>query len=249
MFLKCIRNLFRKAVGKNTVENISVDWLWNTSDLTKSGSDFMAISVGFPQRNHPQLHCGILHVDNNKKVSFLHLAWHSKLENELPSSYPEFLFVLPAIGSRKKLLVNAMCRRVWERYKEDGLPYGLGYSDGFFFGQEGILDLNGRCGLTCATFVLAILKSSKIDLLRLSDWPTNRQGDADWHNNIVSELKRTQKKFKISDNHIRNVEAEIGCARYRPQEVAGAIALQPKPVPCPKAEEIGAKIVAQLKRA
>lgn len=73
-------------------------------------------------------------------------------------------------------------------------------------------------GLTCATFVLAVFEASGFKLAHLDTWPIGREGDKKWQESIIKVLKEK----KADENHITMAESEIGIARFRPEEVAGA---------------------------
>lgn len=117
-----------------------------------------------------------------------------------------------------------MCRLISERHGDLGLPYGLSYQIGRFDPQTAELLLDdGAVGLTCATFVLAVFASCGVRLIDTENWP-ERPEDAEWHKAIIAALSR-----RASPEHIAAVTTETGCARFRPEEVAGASSLEDPP--------------------
>lgn len=104
------------------------------------------------------------------------------------------------------------------------VPYGLRYID-TKFGADGML-LRGQteCGLTCATFVLALFRLARVELLELSTWAT-RPEDVDAQKALVAFLEGRG----ASNDHVEAVRSEVGCLRYRPEEVAAATAVAPHP--------------------
>jgi hypothetical protein len=95
--------------------------------------------------------------------------------------------------------------------------------------------LNNAHGLTCATFVLAIFQSLGHPLVVLGTWPS-RAEDADFQRKILLIMATPQVVWGISSQHIVNANAEIGCLRYRPEEVVGACRFGVYPVAFSDAE-------------
>jgi hypothetical protein len=127
-------------------------------------------------------------------------------------------------------VVGELSQACWQRGGQR-IPYGLAY-DGGKFRADGRMELaSGELGLTCATFVLAVLAGAGLTLLDLATWDQRddkRRADDDaWHASIVAFLKKTKTDDDITDEHIAGVESEKNCARYRPEEVAGACGLGP----------------------
>jgi hypothetical protein len=170
-----------------------------------------------------QMHCGIVYEDfENSNFNTLHLAWHNDLRNE--HEYLDWLSkyscVHPKIHELRLGLIPAMCTRIVERQKSHKIPYGLLYEGGLFSMDEGIINLGDKAsGLTCATFVMAVFKSIQVDLIDIENWGS-RLSDKKWHQKVILSLENTKEKYNISDKHIDNVRNEVGCARFRPEEVA-----------------------------
>jgi hypothetical protein len=81
-------------------------------------------------------------------------------------------------------------------------------------------------GLTCSTFVLAVLSSVRINLVKLAEWPS-RPADVARHKELLDLLDGDP---KVSRDHVAAVRAEVTCVRYRPEEVAGAASSPEPPV-------------------
>lgn len=171
----------------------------------------VAISTTGPGR----WHIGIVHGSRGKEILLLHLAWHHRLCNESPGDEIAWIQLqLPALRLRS---IAAFCRLVWRRHRLGGLPYAFRYAE-TSFASDGRLRLGAtEHGLTCATFVLALLRATGVELMDLSTWPT-RPDDAAWHAEVIELLRR----HGAPPEHIARVRSEVGCARFRPQEVAGA---------------------------
>jgi hypothetical protein len=212
----------------------------NFIDNFLESSEIIGILVG--QTGTDQLHCGIVYRFDNK-FNAIHLAWHYLLKHEEDvTKFNKFLWIKSSVHQSRQNSISAMCRRILKRQDEHKIPYGLLYSGGSF-SPEGVISLEEtkESGLTCATFVLAVFKSCEIRLIDIDNWIT-RDSDSKWHLSIIETLKETKEKYNISDIHIENVTNEIGCARFRPEEVAISSAFQNHPEDSNKIIEQGLKL-------
>lgn len=201
----------------------------NISDFLES-TETTGVLIGQsdPIQNPNQLHCGIVYKYQNK-FNAIHLAWHNVLKNDDDTTkFPNYLYIKSAIPISRQNSIAAMCRLILKRKNEKQIPYGLLYSGGKFT-KDGILNLDSKeSGLTCATFVLAVYDTCQIKLIDFNNWQP-RVSDKEWHNYIIDCLIQTKDIFNISELHIENVTNEIGCARFRPEEVAISSALNDFP--------------------
>lgn len=96
------------------------------------------------------------------------------------------------------------------------MPFSLSFDDDLEFTTSGriILARNGK-GLNCSTFVLHVFRQYGIPLVDFDTWQA-RSEDAEWHRSLVEWVKHDDPE------HAALIESEIGCARVRPEEVAGA---------------------------
>lgn len=170
--------------------------------------------------NRSIMHCGISF--HHKKVfKVLHLAWHNnlKLEDDLKHDMPNYYYFKNTIPRSRQKLISAMCRQIFNRDSQQVIPYGLIYNYGTF-NSQGMLKLNDlEHGLTCATFVLAVFESCGIRLIDISKWK-HRESDKEFHKLVIKNLIYRKDADDISDEHISNVKGELGCSRFRPEEVA-----------------------------
>lgn len=165
--------------------------------------------------NSEQNHIGIIYRTANKSLNILHLAFHCDLRNEHVSS--KYFWIIPKLDpieifhQAKAKVIKTKCRLIWERFQSN-ISYGIEY--GLRFDDE--LNLKGNsAGFTCATFVLAVFDTCGVRLLDENTWKF-RNEDLDWQKKIVDILCQE----KASKKHIAKVQNEIGCARFRPEEVA-----------------------------
>lgn len=212
-----------------------------TSERSLHADEHTAISIGQP--NEAQRHIGILYRDSESgEILMLHLAMHHDLQNGTPD--PSFLWVSPDIDPKRARQVGVICRSIWNSNGKY-IPYAFSQpNDSFDENTWRFLIGPTRHGLTCATFVLAVFHHARLPLLDYSSWPTNRPGDAEWQQKIISWLKG-----RASEEHIRLLESEVGCVRYRPEEVAAAGTINPLPATFQIAAERGQQIVARLNGA
>jgi hypothetical protein len=94
-------------------------------------------------------------------------------------------------------------------------------------------------GLTCATFVLAVLRATGIELLDLAGW-LPREDDLVRHGELLALLRGDQ---RVAEEHVDAVAGEVNCIRYRPEEVVGAASYEDLPVAFANAQEAAAQIV------
>lgn len=228
-------------------------------DKPFSEIDWLAIFVSEPRKE--QRHLGVLyrHEGTPGGVVLLHLAWHHDLRAHAPS--PECLWVQPDIEPEARRALSQLCVVLAEKYskKRRSIAYALRYEDGHFDAGGALVTERGR-GLTCATFVLALFASYGVSLLRTEEWMSERDEerlatDTAWQTHVVSELRKgLASKRDIVEGaelaaHIVAVEAdELGCARFRPEEVAAAGTSPELPASFAYAAPVGVLIVEKLRQ-
>jgi len=198
-------------------------WLQMLPPVPDGSVPTIGVALGVSSLAERQRHAGVLHA-HGAPARVLHLAWHALIREEgLPHWIP-FSWVQLRLQDDRAEAIAGLCRRIARR--ADQVPYGLIYEGGRLR-EDGTAELRGReIGLTCATFVLAVFEGAGITLLALDTW-TSREEDGAWHQRIVAMLRGTD---GVSEAHISGVAAETRCARYRPEEVAAACAIEPRPV-------------------
>ena len=202
-----------------------------------------ALGIGEPRAG--QRHIGILYrARAGNPPRFLHLAWHLNLRDNdnLPTKYRCAL--LRDVPTLLHPTIVAQCKRSAEVDTLQGLPYGFGYkpttvhrkSDG------GALVIEGASGLTCATFVLAILQVANVQLVDLSTW-MDREGDDSWKEAIIAQLAAAG----ASEEHMAAVRDNKHEVRVRPEDVAGAATEVLRPVSFEPAVQKGLQILRELR--
>jgi hypothetical protein len=162
-------------------------------------------------------HTGVMHRHSDGSYTLLHLQWHCDLVDEAVDEV--FKWAVPNIPPERLRSIAALCRLIHNTNATSGLPYAFSLeSDMGFAGITGrlLLGRDGK-GFTCATFVLAIFQSAGVPLVDLASWQ-KRPTDERWQNKILELMI----KRGVDTSHLDGVASEIGCVRYRPDEVTAA---------------------------
>ncbi len=197
-------------------------------------------------------HVGVLFrrtVGNIYELRLLHLAFHHCVQISIPTG--DYAWTHVEFEPERQVLVAQLCELIEEEYilRPDGdrqqLGYAFHYRGELFDPMRGVFITTDGHGLTCATFVLAVFASHGIDLLFLPSWEP-RPNDVEWQEQVLAFMKRK----RIDPKHVAFIEQEIGCCRFRPEEVvaAGTVDGSELPLGFREAEARGAAIVAELLR-
>jgi len=182
-------------------------------------------------------HAGILYrcpVDN--QIYLLHFGAAGEVRREPWSA--SYAWCALNLLHDELYQLSQLCKLIVDLREE--IPYGVSFKcDTRFCVNTGHLELNtAQKGLTCATFVLALLNGFNINLIDTETWPPASAADLQY----------------IADYFPDDVEIalEFPCSRYKPQEVAGACLVDNMPVvyemAIAKAEEVMADISYYLDR-
>lgn len=213
-----------------------------------------------------QFHLG-LRRSSRSGEPVIHLAWHRRLRDEpltrlLRNDDALFPSAVIALGldSDLDLALQALSLRVRDRHagRHSGLAYG--FDDRFppFDASTGApTDPEGA--FTCATFVLALLRSVGVDLVDPDRWRPPTEEDLEWQRSIGDRLIAFVERAihgeiydasDTADGMRSRVERALGSRRYRPPDVAGAATLGASKWPAaaqeadPRAEELVALLSA-----
>lgn len=203
----------------------------------------------------PSGHVGLLYKDGDS-VRCVHLKWHYRMgvEDDLPQGYEWVVHSLPELYAMQ---VAARCRRI-RRANPDGLPYAPG-PFGRFDATGLFVKDRGAHGFTCATFILAVFEAAGVPLVDVASWPI-REDDETFRSYVVGaleeQLARQRKKFLLLEQsgnrskaealrqrvlelekHVEAVRTAPVAARFRPEEVAAALALSSPPAVFPAVVE------------
>lgn len=212
-------------------------------------SSYIGIAI---QGDEEQRHIGILFRTNtDDEPKLLHLAFHQRLRCEDSTYYAKdyHWLLCPGFSEDEQLQLAVWCETI---YSQNGsqIPYGLTYSLTGYFQQNGIFKPSEiDCGLTCATFIMALFEDFGFKIIDTQSWPC-RTDDEVWHNNIIKAMKCDQERHPelYSQSHIAAQETHIGLAsRFRPEEVAAsAHVFTENPLKLEDAEPIGQNLLSKL---
>ena len=225
-------------------------WLAELRSTQPTDRTRVGIGLCVTDATIPLTHAGLVHWEPGEEPYVLHLAFHAIVRDEPIGKLALDLFwsELP-LDDDGAAAVAGYCRRIGKR--PPFVRYGIAYEGGTL-AEDGTAVLGGSAvGLTCATYVLALLRSFNHDIIVLDTWPP-RADDDPWHAHILKMLIGFHCKNKdvLSPEHIVAVSRERGCARYRPEEVAAAAGVQwPSPfdVAEPRGRDARAALVARAK--
>jgi hypothetical protein len=188
-------------------------------------------------------HCGLLYKVDGGQTRLLHFAFHCDLRDELAKE--PYLWANIGFDEINGRFVAAYAAQL--THNSNNIPYGLDASGSCFDPSSGdfIQPPLGK-GLTCATFITAVLGSLGFQLLLQQSW-VEREEDEEYGKNVVLDLK----EYGASESHISAVVTDIGAIRFRPEEVAGASThpYQGWPIILEDAINLAKQILADLDRA
>jgi hypothetical protein len=170
-----------------------------------------------------QFHAGLYHRDHGP-AKVLHFAW----DRELHDDVPEDLFgarghglVALSLDDDDAQTLCALCRRVARAHAVSLRYRFMEWRPRFDLTTAEIVPSSEdpRYGFTCATFVLAMLRSAVVEeLLALDQWPAPSPHDTDdqWQRRLAERLFAGE--ASPQDTHVL---AGIGARRVLPTDVAG----------------------------
>ncbi|QDQ25640.1 hypothetical protein FNU76_04315 [Chitinimonas arctica] len=167
-------------------------------------------------------HIGIGFHTAKAGAKIMHLAWHHRLEmQEIPdfsrkSCWAADVLVIPPLASKQLV---AFIRAVATKCPK--ISYGINFlaARGSFQANASYKPPKGSDGLTCATFVIEVLRAGKVNLINGDTWMPTPQ-NVSWGNNVCALLEKW-----ADAEHVDAVKRNINGLRIRPFEVAGAAQL------------------------
>lgn len=167
-------------------------------------------------------HIGIAY-HSEQGPSVLHLAWHKKLDLiRIPEEPHDFCWIsttldLPPLASKQVV--------AYIRVVESNMPtinYGTDFvaSKGSFDASGTYCPPEGSLGLTCASFVLEVLRGASVDLIQSETWQPSEENKT-WKAEVCTLLER----YGVDQNHVDAVKNNTNGSRLRPYELAGSAML------------------------
>src|ERR1035437_91374 len=215
----------------------------------KHEDDFIfAVTVG---NEGGFMHCAILYKWEDGKIRTLEFSSNQHINSKRTIGdlgQKGYLFIY----YNKDLIIDSIAYQVpsiFELIKEnnDSISFGIKFTKTSFDEFGKLVFANGDFGLTCATFLIAIFQRASISLIDLNNWK-KRQSDIDWQKRVLEHYDRINKENKenYTDELILYYEQNIGCFRYRPEEVAAATAAPQLPTDYLYCWEFGTRILDAL---
>jgi hypothetical protein len=188
------------------------------------------------------LHSGIFYRLGREPGRILHLAWHLKLQVDDAGSGAWWV-VAPTLSRAQKAAVVARAGLVARRHADGALPYGFDL-DGVTIDADGAVDLGGRVGLTCATFVQVLHAAAGASLLATDSWdqrqPARRAEDTRAQTRLVAALEPHHPR------QAARVRAQVGATRIRAEEVAAASGLTHRPAEYQAVDLVAPALAAEV---
>jgi hypothetical protein len=187
------------------------------SRLDPGAHPALAVAV---QRGAIDLHTGIVFAAEQQPPQVLHLAFHEQCVVQPGAEVWCWVPWGHADEIENNLLRN-YCAHLAELRPR--LPYG------FLFVESRLnaayeLELGpGESGLTCSTFILAVLRVLGIEMLEVGTWPS-RPGDDKYRKAAIAYLTDPRRPAE-HHRHAERIAAEIDSPRISPEEVAAASTL------------------------
>lgn len=180
----------------------------------------IAGSIVTQDRN--QNHSAIVYRGDDGKYYLAHLAWHYHFKHELWDG--KYYWVeLPGISEEVQETLADWIVLVASKAADIPIPYSIVFSpDRSFDAAGGYIDSNDGRGLTCATFILALLSDFGMPIADRTTWPTGRSEDQTW---AIKILKYLYTEIHTKYPHLlpqfaKQWDQRMQLSRYRPEEVA-----------------------------
>lgn len=184
------------------------------------------------------LHTGLLYKIDGEGPRIAHLGWHEvQIDNEPDENY---LWADVNLDETNCIVIASWLDD--RRLRPDKIPYGFRIDGSPYDPVTGefIPPPLGR-GLTCATFIVAVLEHLGFQLLEQHTWPSTRADDVAWQEGILAALAKTG----VSQAHVDALSNDVGSTRFRPEEVCGATVLAPDwPVAFADARVVAEEVLA-----
>jgi hypothetical protein len=166
-------------------------------------------------RGTVELHAGCVATSSGKEPVLLHLAWDKDFRVEkIPTDWAW----VECSALPEQELRAASNFAIGLSKDRPLLRYSMIATDPTLDGEGKLVD--GVCGVTCTTFVYALLKRVGIQLVDMTTWPTNRPADHAAQQKLAAILQRD------SVEHAEGEAAAVGrVPRLRPEELAAASTL------------------------
>lgn len=187
------------------------------SRLDPGAHPLLAVAL---QRGAIDLHAGIAFQAEGKPPQVLHLAFHEACAADRSTSSWCWVLWGHLDEINNNVLRNYCAHLAAVRPR---LPYGFRFVESRLSAAFELSLGPGESGLTCSTFILAVLRVLGVDMVDVATWPP-RADDRSSREAAVAFLRSPGRPVD-HHHHAEQLLAEIDSPRIRPEEVAAASTL------------------------
>ena len=210
----------------------------------------IAIAGNIVTQDRNQNHIAVVYRGDDRAYYLAHLAWHYRFRHELWDC--RYYWVeLPGVSEEVQETLADWIVLVASKAADIPIPYSIVFSPDRSFDAAGeYIDSNDGRGLTCATFVLALLSDFGMPIADLTTWPKGRIEDQTWAVKILSYLhcEISSKYPNLLPKFAQQWNERMQLRRYRPEEVAAcAYSYSGLPVSFDDASVLGRRISEYIK--
>jgi hypothetical protein len=213
-------------------------------NLNHSDDFIFAVAVG---QVREYMHCALLYKwdDQIKTIDLVDQVVRKNGWSIGDFGHRDFLYVKynqDIVLDAFALQVPSVCELI--KSKHEKINFGIKFSETRFDDEGELIFANGDFGLTCATFVLAILEQSfGQELIDQSTWQSRKE-DGEWQQRVLEYYKKvnSEEPGYYDNNLIPHYEKNIGCFRFRPEEVGAATSADILPSEFSYCEEFGRRL-------
>ncbi len=187
-----------------------------------------------------------------KTISVLNHRDHMGLTLDAAPHERDAVVQLPLARARLEPTIR-YAKRV-HRIVGTNLPYNFRFPNDVFDKETGELLLKRGEGLTCSTFVLALLEATGTSLVRREEWP-QRPDDKARHETLVEGRRQSflaGNDNKLSDDaleHLAFMNLQVNSVRIRPEETAASASVRPLPASFKSAVDAATELLEEYDKA
>ncbi len=200
--------------------------LSNPFEQPISNIGHLGIELGQPQGPGSR-HIAIVFCIEGQPPRRCHLMWHHRLGGEQSNGMVQW--ISSGLGEITQRSIAHFCQKILSENTSENTKIAFGFSSilksldpvtGVYRPQK------PGDGSTCATFVMEVFEALGVQLLRDKQWRP-RKADKEWQQLIVETLIR----YQADPTHIIELQKQCTGIRYRPEEVAAAVADSESAIP------------------
>ena len=193
-------------------------------------------------------HAGVAYRGPDGTPRLLHLAFHLDLrDDDFAIWRARYVCVVPNLRQPDLVALAGYCRRIQTVNSAGGIPYNLEYEPGTRFDPDtgDCVLAEGGTGMSCATFVVHLFRSSANPIVDVKGWQVREPEDSQRQAQFVRAMEQNPSPaFQAQAARIRG---QIGCPRVRPEDVAGGCLEDTLPAPFEWCDANGRCVLAMLR--